>query len=74
MSQLDVVHQVEADYLWEEVVFLCNLIQHLMGFDGRTDVSLQHLRHIIKSKYNITEMAQKKKNWKSKSSNTRDPI
>lgn len=35
----------ETDYLREEVVFLCNLIQHLVSLDGRTDISLQHLRH-----------------------------
>lgn len=31
-------------YLWQEVVFLCDLIQHLMSLNGRADISFQHLR------------------------------
>lgn len=34
-----------TDYLWQEVVFFGNLVQHLMSLDGRPDISLQHLGH-----------------------------
>lgn len=49
--------RTKANYLWEEVVFFGNLIQHLMSFDGRTDIPLQHLRR-MQVKIGIGEMAQ----------------
>ena len=37
----------ETDYLREEVVLLCNLVQHLMGFNSRPNISFQHLHCIM---------------------------
>lgn len=35
--------QTQTDYLWEEIVFFGNLVQHLMGLNSRADISLQYL-------------------------------